>query len=387
MLVLFPNFTPATSELSQQTLSNTSTAAMAQSGNLLVVDLHKQTLDNCFFMSAEETTLDIITSKEPEGGKFRAMVIKSEGYGWRQKRSVLFSDVGTTVVEALELLHAKTAEALNHHILTNGFAPVRASRRKPRDWDEDGSEMSASSSGSDSDDSDDSRSGSNLSDDGGPPRPKTRKRSKKHRSSSRPRVHSPVPGPPIRIAVAPPVPSMPRPPPMGFRPGMPGHPLPPGLRGGVPPPGHPMHGRPPPGFRPPQLVDVPNPPNAGPPNLRPRVVKIGITWAGHRQQIMVHEVPTRRSITTSAMRYFNSNRGVFGAAQEGPAKGANMCVLKEVVLTKAGSGEERYDMTAYHMDDLSEMCDSVIGTSKKIPLFEVMIQRLPGSPECSDGDW
>ncbi|TLD33656.1 hypothetical protein PspLS_00385 [Pyricularia sp. CBS 133598] len=398
MLVVFPNFTTATSELSQQTLPNTnpSTATMAQSGNLLVVDLHKQTLDNCFFMSVEDTTLDIITSKEPEGGKFRAMVIKSEGYGYRKKRSVLFSDVGTTVVEALELLHSKTAEALNHHILTNGFAPVRESRRKPREWEDDGSEMSASSSGSDSDDSDDSTSCSNLSDGGEPPSPKTRKRSKKHRSSSRPRARSPPVRPsgapmPPRTAVLPLMPGIPRPPPLGPRPGgLPSVPPgPPGMRGL--PPGHPGHSlppRPPPGFRPGQIpsgfLDIP----PGPPGMRARDVKIGITWAGHRQQMMVRQVPTRRNITAAALRYFNGNRDVFGAAKEGPVLSSNVCVLKELVLPKGGLGEERYDLTAYHVDDLSDMCDSVAGvSSRKIPLFEVTIQGLPGSQDCSDGDW
>ncbi|EHA50970.1 hypothetical protein MCOR27_002402 [Pyricularia oryzae] len=391
MLVLFANFTPAASELSQQTPPNTSTAAMAQSGNLLVVNLYRQTLDNCLFMSVEDTTLDIITSKEPEGGKFRAMVIKSDGYGSRKTRSVLFSDVGTTVVEALELLHAKTAEALNHHILTNGFAPVRESRSKPRDWEDDGSEMSASSSGSDSDDSD-ATSVSNLSDDGGPPAQKTRKSSKKHRSSSRTRVRSPIrpPGPTGRMGV-PPMPGM-RPPPV-IRPGppvMPGTSVPPpGLRGN-PPPGYPWRPRPPQGFRVPQLVEVPVPSGPpGAPGMRSaRDVKIGITWAGRRQQMMVRQVPTRRNITTAALRYFNLNRDAFGAPKEVPASSCNVCVLKELVLPKAPLlGEERYDMTAYHMDDLSEICDSVVGASKKIPLFEVTIQGLPGSQECSDGDW
>ncbi|TLS23549.1 uncharacterized protein PpBr36_05876 [Pyricularia pennisetigena] len=361
---------------------------MAQSGNLLVLDLRKQILDNCDFMTPHDSRVDIITSKEPEGGKFRAMVIKSEGcFSSKMKRSVFFSDVGTTVVEALELLHAKTAEALNHHILTHGFAPLRDSRRKPRDWDDDGSETASSSSGSDSDDSDDSRSGSNLSDDGGPPTSKTRRRSKEGSSSSRPRPRSPVrpPGPPVPVPVPPPTRGpniLPRPPPMGHRPGPPGVPLHSGMRG-ILPPKHPLNSGPPPGFRPPRLGDM------LPPSMRARDVKIGITWGDHRQQIMVHQVPNRHNIITAAMRYFGSNRDVFGAAKDGPALGRNMCVLKEFVLPKGGSGgEERYDMTAYHVDDLSEMCDSAADTCKKIPLFEVTIQSLQGVQvrDCSDGD-
>lgn len=75
-------------------------------------------------MSHEDAEIAIITSMDPASGKFRATVVRTEGYGRKKKRAVIVSEVGTSLVDAIELLHTKSAEAVQNHVTTFGYDVV-----------------------------------------------------------------------------------------------------------------------------------------------------------------------------------------------------------------------------------------------------------------------
>ncbi|KAL8388573.1 hypothetical protein RB599_009934 [Gaeumannomyces hyphopodioides] len=260
---------------------------MAPATNILL-DFYGQTIENCRFMSHEDAEIAIITSMDPATGKFRATVVRTEGYGRRKKRTVIVSEVGTSLVDAIELLHTKSAEAVQNHVTTIGYDVVPRKKDPKRHkhkssagdrWDDSATSSSSNSddseaSASDSDASDISQSTSRLpetglSDDGTVFVSRTTNSKKKKASAVKPNAVRPGPPPPM-----PAWPSQNRvgrpPPPPGFL-GFPGRgPVPPHgvLPGRAPPVGdsvtpHPMPPRPPmPKAMPPMssAATVPSPP-------------------------------------------------------------------------------------------------------------------------------
>ncbi|KLU84237.1 hypothetical protein MAPG_03282 [Magnaporthiopsis poae ATCC 64411] len=137
--------------------------AMAPATNILL-DFYGQTIENCRFMSHEDAEVAIITSMDPASGKFRATVVRSEGYGRKKKRAVIVSEVGTSLVEAIELLHTKSAEAVQHHVATFGYDVVPRKKTDPKRKSSAGNRWEDSEpEASDSDASDATESTAHLS--------------------------------------------------------------------------------------------------------------------------------------------------------------------------------------------------------------------------------
>ena len=96
--------------------------------------------ENARFISRTNADIAVITSKDPQG-KFKAMVLCREG----KRREVLMSETGNTLAEALELLHAKSAEAVYNYITTYGIDLVlKIKKHNGKDGDSDSSSSSSS---------------------------------------------------------------------------------------------------------------------------------------------------------------------------------------------------------------------------------------------------
>ncbi|KAK8049993.1 hypothetical protein PG994_011723 [Apiospora phragmitis] len=83
--------------------------------------------ENCEFLTAKAEFISIITAKEPTG-KIKAIVLRTTNNS-ETREPLIASDPFDTVQAAIESLHAKSSEAVQLYIMTNGYA-------EPRDLDE-----------------------------------------------------------------------------------------------------------------------------------------------------------------------------------------------------------------------------------------------------------
>ncbi|KAK3900122.1 hypothetical protein C8A05DRAFT_36237, partial [Staphylotrichum tortipilum] len=81
------------------------------------IDLRVQIIENCEFFSGPFAHISLVIAKEPLGA-YKAIVLKAE----HGKRDALLSESGPVLPAALEALHARSAEAVQNYIGTNGFA-------------------------------------------------------------------------------------------------------------------------------------------------------------------------------------------------------------------------------------------------------------------------
>ncbi|SPQ22733.1 3ef01d68-ba12-40cc-b8da-be349570c5b2 [Thermothielavioides terrestris] len=89
------------------------------------IDLRAQIKENCEFISDRFAEISVITAKEPLG-TFTAIVLRTES----GTRKPLLSETASSVYDALQALHVKSAEAVRTYIATNGFAPVSSIKQR-----------------------------------------------------------------------------------------------------------------------------------------------------------------------------------------------------------------------------------------------------------------
>ncbi|KAK7924137.1 hypothetical protein PG985_006191 [Apiospora marii] len=94
---------------------------------MVLVDYRGQIIENCEFLTTKDEFISIITAKEPTG-KIKAIAVRTTKNSERRE-PLIASDGFATVQEAIEALHAKSSEAVQLYIMTNGYA-------EPRDLDE-----------------------------------------------------------------------------------------------------------------------------------------------------------------------------------------------------------------------------------------------------------
>ncbi|KAL8414853.1 hypothetical protein RB594_005890 [Gaeumannomyces avenae] len=388
-------------ETRQLALGSDPQYTMAPATNILL-DFYGQTIENCRFMSHEDAEISIITSMDPASGKFRATVVQTEGYGRQKKRTVIVSEVGTTLVDAIELLHTKSAEAVQNHVTTLGYDVVPRKkdpkRHKDKSFTGNSWEDSVTSSSNDDSEASDSDSGASdisrsaprvpemgLSDDGAVFVSRATS-SKKKTSTVKPSAVRPGPPP---IPAWPPQNRVGPPPPPGFL-GFPGRgpvpsngaipslrphvndnavprsvplPLPPMPKGMLPLPSSGTIPSPPAppvanattalaagpsgpaaanAARPPSFVPPPPGMSMPPSARRPRDAVVNIKWAGHDDSatIFVCCPLSKQVIGLQAVRYVAAHADEFGPDRSrGPNPGWLVCLFKSVVLpTKSPRG-------------------------------------------------
>ena len=266
------------------------------------------------------------------------------------------SETGSTMAEALERLHAKTAEAVHNHISTYGIQPIRNIKKRS------GNVSDSSSSGTSSSDSEldvlsnvSISSSSDSSDDDKP--------SKRRPGRPRPRVNVDA-GRPVGRAMGPP---------RGYpRPGMAF------TAAGMAPRVHPGPVVPQPGFRPPGApVFAPAAAGSDAPKP-PRDVRLYIRWPGRGEARVVDSCPpTRKGLGNAALRYCRTNLHVFPMPQgpHSPPPGPALPFLR-ATIRRAVVGADSYDISAYASEDLSHLWE--LGG---LPLFEIELQRsMPPPP-------
>ncbi|AEO58114.1 hypothetical protein MYCTH_2305202 [Thermothelomyces thermophilus ATCC 42464] len=96
------------------------------------IDLRAQIIENCEFFSKPYARLSLVIAKEPLGG-LRAIVVKTED----GTREALLSEAASSLNEALQALHVKSAEAVQNHISSNGFALVNTAKERSFALDDD----------------------------------------------------------------------------------------------------------------------------------------------------------------------------------------------------------------------------------------------------------
>ncbi|KAK7940850.1 uncharacterized protein PG986_013237 [Apiospora aurea] len=94
---------------------------------MVLVDYRGQVIENCEFLTAKDEFISIITAKEPSG-KIKAIALRTTKSS-ETREPLIASDPFDTVQEAIASLHAKSSEAVQLYIMTNGYA-------EPRDLDE-----------------------------------------------------------------------------------------------------------------------------------------------------------------------------------------------------------------------------------------------------------
>ena len=102
-----------------------------------------QLAENCRFISRTGAFVSVVTTKEALGA-FKAVVVRIQD-GQRQP---LFSESAATIPEALQALHARSAEAVQNHIDANGWdfvaVPKKHWTRKASDKDQGDSDVESS---------------------------------------------------------------------------------------------------------------------------------------------------------------------------------------------------------------------------------------------------
>ncbi|KAK8138191.1 hypothetical protein PG984_001571 [Apiospora sp. TS-2023a] len=94
---------------------------------MVLVDYRGQIIENCEFLTTKDEFISIITAKEPTG-KIKAIAVRTTKNSERRE-ALMASDALDTVQEAIAALYAKSSEAVQLYIMTNGYA-------EPRDLDE-----------------------------------------------------------------------------------------------------------------------------------------------------------------------------------------------------------------------------------------------------------
>ncbi|CAM1502910.1 Fc.00g076860.m01.CDS01 [Cosmosporella sp. VM-42] len=327
---------------------------------------------NCYVFLGPDADIDVVSRKD-SFGRLHVHVLKTED----NKRTALLSATSDNndLQQALELLHDKSARAVDQYVLVNGFAlPPNITThsggedgRRPADDPENALEHSevialcGSSSEEDASDSDDS-----LVDF---PRRMRRVALKavnvrRSRSDDAGETTGPMlvnsrlphrrPGslgcPPVAGLAYPPPPPGPLPPP-GWYGRINARPPPPPV-GGAPPPLPPRMP-----IKPPQK-----------PTLTP--VRLNITWLGHgEKKLLVQCTPTEQTLCQRALMEVRLRALQFPNLAPEDASPARLCNLRALLL-RVRLGEEAYELSSFG-DDLSKLCGGAAGV---IPAFDVEVK-------------
>ncbi len=336
------------------------------------------------FFSQGFADISIVTAREPLG-KYRAMILRGEN----KRREVLLSETGSSLLDALQLLHASSAEAVQNHISTYGYDYVRKFKRrlgKRKDanadddseyWSSDDSALALSDMVSNEDS--DSEAGGDDAKSAAAAKGSRASRVAAKSGGRKPRSRSPSPlcadddssdsdvrggARPRKGLAGSPVKFITPPPPFVHRPGNPLANMPP-----PPPPNwlamnYPPAPPPPPGPLSGSAMRIPPPPmpmsllqpatgqrklaaamaRTSTPQPQPRDVRLHIIWPGQGDvRIFDHSAPLRRSLTDTALNYVRSHGPLFGFSDNSGADSRTWGLAATV--RRAVFGAESYDMT------------------------------------------
>lgn len=332
---------------------------------------------NCNVFAGPHADIDIVSQLDPSH-RWQLHVVKND----RGKRTCLLSETGDTLQRAFELLHEKSARAVDQYVAANGFAlpPTYRDARLPMNSDSvtsplDQSEVIAlcgsSSSGEDFSDSEDSLDDFSPRLENRRLRRLSRQAAKRSRDIEQPRptgyFESRMPstrtGYPSSLVSGSPERSQPRPlVPLGWG----GRPL-------VPPP-------PPPG---PVHFGIPHltvPPRLNPPPAKLMPVLLNINWLGHgSRKLLVSCVPTKQVIASVSLMHLRHQPRQFQNVTPGDALPAQLRNLRAVVQRVVVRGEP-YEVSTFG-DDFA----GLFSDGKMVIGFDVEVSKYE-PPKVAGGD-